>query len=299
MIPSEIRVGVDGSPSSHAALHWAATEAAGRGAGLVVVHAYDWRVVGARVQVGGAYADAERDWAQAIVDEAVAQVRATVPEVRVRGEVALGAPGPILSHPTGAVALTVVGSRGRGGFASLLLGSVSQQVATHADGSVVVVRGRTDIKAGPIVVGVDGSPGSERALHEALDAAVARRTGVLAARVFSTVGPSLATDIAPYVEDPVQRRDNEMLFLTEDIAVWRDKYPDVVIEPVVLEGHTAGVLADLSASAQLVVVGMRGHGGFSGLMLGSVGRQLLHHAECPVLIAREHTVIDRHTVTDR
>jgi nucleotide-binding universal stress UspA family protein len=293
MIPSEIRVGVDGSPSSLAALHWAAAEAAGRGAELVVVHAYDWRVVGARVQVGGAYAEAEREWAQTLVDEAVAQVHATAPEVRVRGEVALGAPGPILSHPTGSVALTVVGSRGRGGFASLLLGSVSQQVATHADGSVVVVRGRTGIKDGPIVVGVDGSPGSERALREALDTAVARRTGVLAARVYSSIGPSMATDIAPYVEDPVQRREHEMLFLTEDIAAWRDKYPDVVIEPVVLEGHTAGVLADLSASAQLVVVGMRGHGDFSGLMLGSVGRQLLHHAECPVLIAREHSVTDR------
>ncbi len=57
--------------------------------------------------------------------------------------------------------LTVIGSRGHGGFASLLLGSVSQQVATHASGPVVVVRGRTNITGGPVVVGVDGSDGSD------------------------------------------------------------------------------------------------------------------------------------------
>jgi nucleotide-binding universal stress UspA family protein len=88
------------------------------------------------------------------------------------------------------------------------------------------------------------------------------------------------------VEDPVQRREEEMRHLADDIAAWREKYPDVSVTPVALDGHTGEVLIGLSSSAQLVVVGTRGHGGFAGLLLGSAGLQLLHHADCPVLIAR-------------
>jgi len=74
--------------------------------------------------------------------------------------------------------------------------------------------------------------------------------------------------------------------LFDDIAPWREKYPDVSVRTVAVDGHTADVLIGLSSSSQLVVVGTRGHGGFAGLLLGSVGLQLLHHADCPVLVAR-------------
>ena len=100
------------------------------------------------------------------------------------------------------------------------------------------------------------------------------------------------------MEDPVRRRENEVRFLTEDIAAWRDKYPDVEVEAVVVEGHAAGVLTDLSGSAQLVVVGTRGHGGFAGLLLGSVSLQLLHHAHCPVLIARAYSETQSETQSE-
>ena len=287
MIPFEIRVGVDGSPSSHLALEWAAVEAASRNTQLVVVHAYDWRLVGARAPIGGAYADAERERAEALVASAVAEARTVAPGVNVRGEAVLGAAGPVLVNASGKVGITVVGSRGRGGFSSLLLGSVSQQVATHAEGNVVVVRGRRAANGGSIVVGVDGSPAASDALAVAFDEAIIHHAGVLAVRTYSSSGPAWGPDVPPYVEDPVLRRENELRFLTEDIAAWREKYPEVAIEPVVIEGHTASVLADLSATAQMVVVGTRGHGGFSGLLLGSVGLQLLHHAQSPVLIVRK------------
>src|SRR5688572_28480917 len=83
MNPFEVRVGVDGSPSSRVALEWAAAEAAGRNTELVIVHAYDWRLVGARASVGGAYADAERERAEALVAAAVAEARAFAPGVDV------------------------------------------------------------------------------------------------------------------------------------------------------------------------------------------------------------------------
>jgi len=283
---SRICVGVDGSSASQSALRWAAAEAAANNAELVVIHAYDWRVLGARAQIGGAYADVARSMATTLMETAVDQARALAPEVNVRGETVLGAAGPTLVTASETFDLTVLGSRGRGGFASLLLGSVSQHVATHADGPVVVVRGRPDVAIGPIVVGADGSPASEHAVRLAFEEAVARDAGVLAVRIYIPRLAGLGVDISAPVEDPVRRREEELRHLADDIAAWREKYPDVSVRSVVLDGHTAEVLIGLSSSAQLVVVGTRGHGGFAGLLLGSVSLQLLHHADCPVLIAR-------------
>jgi nucleotide-binding universal stress UspA family protein len=281
-----ICVGVDGSPASQSALRWAAGEAATHSGELVVIHAYDWRVVGARAQVGGAVADQARSTADTIVETAVEQARAQAPGVKVRGQAALGAPGPMLVSASETFDLTVVGSRGRGGFASLLLGSVGQHVATHAAGPVVVVRGRPDATVGPIVVGVDGSPAGDHAVRMAFEEAAQRGVGVLAVRVYTPRYASWGIDASVPVEDPVQRRDEEQRHLADDVAVWQEKFPDVSVRSVALDGHTAEVLIGLSSSAQLVVVGTRGHGGFAGLLLGSVGLQLLHHADCPVLIAR-------------
>lgn len=99
--------------------------------------------------------------------------------------------------------------------------------------------------------------------------------------------------MTPYAEDREERRTAEHNILLDGIAQWKDKYSDVPVEAVVVDGHPAKVLAGASATAQLVVVGTRGHGGFAGLLLGSVGLQLLHHADCPVLIARASEASDR------
>ena len=281
-----ICVGVDGSSASQSALRWAAAEAAANNAELVVIHAYDWRVLGARAQIGGAYADVARSMATTLMETAVDQARALAPEVNVRGETVLGAAGPTLVTASETFDLTVLGSRGRGGFASLLLGSVTQHVATHAAGPVAVVRGRPDVSDCPVIVGVDGSPASDHAVRIAFEEAIARGVGVLAVRVYTPRNAGLGVNISVPVEDPVQRREEEMRHLADDIGPWREKYPDVLVRSVALDGHTGEVLIGLSSSAQLVVVGTRGHGGFAGLLLGSVGQQLLHHADCPVLVAR-------------
>jgi nucleotide-binding universal stress UspA family protein len=288
VIPSRICVGVDGSSASQSALRWAAAQAAAHNAELVVVHAYDWRVVGARAQIGGAVADLAKATADGVVAAAAEQARAAAPGVTVRGEAVLGSPGHVLVNASTDYDLIVLGSRGHGGFASLLLGSVSQHVATHAAGPVVVVRGRPNATDGPIVVGVDGSPASDHAVRCAFDEAVARGAGVLAVRVYVPRGAGLGVDISVPVEDAEERREEELRRVTDDIASWREKYPDVSVRVVALDGHTGEVLVGLTSSAQLVVVGTRGHGGFAGLLLGSVGLQLLHHADCPVLIARAH-----------
>jgi nucleotide-binding universal stress UspA family protein len=282
---SRICVGVDGSPASQSALRWAAGEAAAHNAELVVVHAYDWRVVGARAQIGGTVADVAKTKADGLLEAAVEQARAAAPGVTVSGEAVLGSPGHTLVNASTTSDLVVLGSRGHGGFASLLLGSVGQHVATHAAGPVVVVRGRPNMD-GPIVVGVDGSPAADHAVRWAFDEAAARGAGVLAVRVYVPRNAGLGVDVSVPIEDAEERREEEQRRVADDIASWQEKYPDVPVRSVALDGHTAEVLIGLSASAQLVVVGTRGHGGFAGLLLGSVGLQLLHHADCPVLIAR-------------
>ncbi|MGE5830278.1 MAG: universal stress protein [Micromonosporaceae bacterium] len=280
----EIVVGVDGSPASQAALVWASAEAVRRGCELTVLYAYDWHVIGARAPIGGPLAEDARRRAEELVAAAVAEARAAAPQLVVHGKALLGAAGPTLVAAAEPAELVVVGSRGRGGFASLLLGSVSQQVATHAHTPVVVVRGRPD-PIGPIVVGVDGSGPAHEALGVAFEEAGFRHTGIVAVRVY-TVPMAWSTDLTPFFEDYEARRRFELEALIEDLAPWQAKYAETPVEPIVVEGHAAGTLTGLSHTAQLVVAGTRGHGGFGGLLLGSVSLQLLHHAECPVLIAR-------------
>jgi nucleotide-binding universal stress UspA family protein len=95
--------------------------------------------------------------------------------------------------------------------------------------------------------------------------------------------PAAATSPGPPLDhEPADLRTE----LVDQLAGWRDKYPDVLLEYVLQPGGAGSVLTAASRQAQLVVVGTRGRGATSGLLLGSVGLQLLHHAECPVMIAR-------------
>ena len=140
-----------------------------------------------------------------------------------------------------------------------------------------------------IVVGVDGSESSITALRWAVDEARAHDGGdIRAVLVWSLPYVGLATSMAPepyglpetkLIEQEAQER------LTRSIEVLGDTSP-VVVQPELLEGQPAGVLRDLSHEADLVVVGSRGHGGFTALMLGSVSAQVVRHAHCSVVVIR-------------
>jgi nucleotide-binding universal stress UspA family protein len=226
--------------------------------------------------------------AESVIEHALAEVRTVAPEVRTHGDALLGHAGATLVAASSAGGTIVLGNRGRGGFSSLLLGSVSQHVAVHAACSVVVVRGRGDTATGPIVVGADDSNAGRHAIRAAFEEAAARGAGILAARVFTSHTTMWGPEVADHAaEEEEEHRTAELAALTADVTPWKEKFPDVDVECVALEGHPGSVLVGLSASAQLVVVGTRGRGGFAGLLLGSVSQQLLHHAESPVLIARE------------
>jgi nucleotide-binding universal stress UspA family protein len=276
----DIVVGYDGSPGGERALRWAAHEADLRGAQLTVVYVYDQRPHEVP-QPGPTNVTAVDPFAGAVVAGAISTVRSVAPAVRVAGLPLVGQAAQALIDAAGRGATVVVGNRGRGGFRSLLLGSVSEQVATHAAASVVVVRGRPDAE-GPIVVGVDGSAAADSALGVAIAEAHLRQAGVTAVCAYPKLDPTVVPMGPPYVVDAQDRREA----VAAAIGRWRETYRDVKVEVHILEGGAAEILIDASAGAQLIVVGTRGHGGFAGLHLGSVGLALLHHAHCPVLVDR-------------
>jgi nucleotide-binding universal stress UspA family protein len=283
MSERKITVGVDNSAGSRRAVQWAAAEAVRTGRELVVVTAYDWHVAGARFQVAGGYADDLRQVAEGVVQQAVEDAATHTPDVKVRGETVVGSAGPVLAD-SGPDDLVVVGNRGRGGFASLVLGSVGHHVATHARGTVVIVRGRHDANTGPVVVGVDHGHG-DAALREAFEEANTRGTSLLAVHAYQPVVVATGYGVYAPMEDKEQRRADELEALHNAVGEWSAKYPDVAVEMAAVLGHPTEVLTDLSSTAQLIVVGHRATG-FGHVGLGGIAAQLLHHAHCPVMIVR-------------
>jgi len=281
-----ILVGVDGSSNAREAVRWAAVEADRRHAVLHVVHAYDevWGTVPDRPEVGAV--EAMHDEAEVMITDARLTAARTAPLVRVNTDAVIGDPVTVLLEAASAADLVVLGCRGRGGLASLLLGSTSRRVAAYAPCPVAVVRGRTMALQGPVVVGADGSRSGSFALRAAFEEAVERHTWLLAVRayqmplmVYSPAMPALT--VTPQEWEATEREALETL-----LTPWREKFPSVRVTTSVPRGSAGRVLVDASRTAQLVVVGSRGLGSFVGTVLGSVSTHLLHHAHCPVMVAR-------------
>jgi nucleotide-binding universal stress UspA family protein len=279
-------VGVDDSAHSIGALRWAADEAARRNVCLRVVHAVTSD--DPDLHAGG----------QRLVDEAAAMARTWQPALEVTGFVYSGTPTAELCAESAHAELVVVGSRGRGGIAGLLLGSVSAQVAAHADSPVLVVHngqswagpGATLVSSRPVMVGVDGSPDAELAAGAAFDEAASRGVDLVAVRAWQPPRPPWRSDIRPLILDVDELETAERYLLAEAIKPWRSKYPQVTVHLRLMPGTPGAALVKASGDAQLAVVGSRGRDGFAGLRVGSASQQLLHHAHCTVLVVRH-----RHT----
>ncbi|HVW34181.1 MAG TPA: universal stress protein [Acidimicrobiia bacterium] len=138
---------------------------------------------------------------------------------------------------------------------------------------------------GRIVVGVDASPEAEAALRWAVEEARLRHAivEVVHAWLFPGVGEVPGRSISIAVSD-VEHDATQQLDRIVDAVVGAD--PEVKVERRVIEGSAAPVLVDAAAGADLLVIGSRGHGGFVGLLLGSVAQQCVHHAPCPVVVVR-------------
>ncbi|MFH0518473.1 universal stress protein [Streptomyces sp. M41] len=260
-------VGVDGSSSCRAAVETAAREAGRRGARLRVVHAFS-RPARPR------YAQVDPAPLAELTAEAAEHARDLAPDVEVTDEVVTGGAVEVLGAESRSADLVVVGARGVGGFVGMLLGSTAVSLAAHARCPVLVVRGEP-AEAGPVVLGVDGSPVGEAAVEFAFAEAALRKAEILAVHAWQPdyVPPGTGVETAERL-------------LAQALAGFAERYPDVVVRQEVLSGEVRETLVEASRNAQLMVVGARGRGGFAGLLLGSVSQAVLHHAHCPVTVVR-------------
>jgi nucleotide-binding universal stress UspA family protein len=283
-----IIAGTDGTDWGMTAVEWAAAEARRRGTPLRIVHAFDWDWHESRFEIGTKYVDVARELADAVAAEALDRAREVAPDVDVTTDTLLGHAAPRLLEAAQGAELLVLGSRGRGGFAGLLLGSVSQRLATHAPCPVVVIRSRS-VPGGPVAVGVDDSPTADQVLAAAFEAAAREECGLILVRSFAPAIPPWLADLRRADIPTPEEKTVELGRIEEQLRPWRDKYPDVHVESVLTHDTAASSLVRGSNRTRLVVVGSRGHGEIAGTLLGSVGLQLLHHAACPVLIVREES----------
>ena len=282
-------VGTDGSAPAATAVRWAADEAVRRGAVLEVVHAW---LPPYPVLPTDLYADDAplQRAAEALVTAVVERLEQDVPGlVDVRTSVPMEHAARALLRAAVGAELLVVGSRGHGGVAALVLGSVSERCLTHSPCSVAVVSATAtaNLPRGRVVVGVDGSPASEEALAWA-----AREANVRGARldvVHAWTMPEVTGQYgAPFVGDPdaLQQASQALLEdMVEGLADERDGGPpELLLQSV--GGPAAPALLQCAAHADLLVVGARGLGGLGGVLLGSVSRQCAHHAPCPTVVVR-------------
>jgi nucleotide-binding universal stress UspA family protein len=286
-------VGVDGSEIALTAVRWGAVEADRRSAPLHLVLAFD-RPLDHVVGIPGLGEQLRAELmagARRMLAEAVTAAERAVPGREVSSEVLVGFPVGVLAEQSRRAQLLVLGTRGLGGLTGLLVGSVAVGLATHAACPVVVVRGadRDPHDALPVVVGVDATPHNEAAIAFAYQAAAER--GVELVALHTWVAMEFAPGLAPLMDWTAIAQEEEMV-LAERLAGWGAKYPDVPVRRLVGRDGAARSLVQLSENAQLVVVGSRGRGNLTGLLLGSVSHAVLHRSHCPVAVVRPDVAAD-------
>ena len=285
--PSGILVGVDGSGFSDAAVRWAVREAAMHHEPLTLMSiverhgphvTYDTEVMLQSRQAQ--HSDGERILAaaQQIVEDELGADAA-----QVHAEFMFAHPLATLIEASKDARMVVVGCRGVSALDRLRLGSVSAGLARHAHCPVAVIHKEhpePDPDA-PILLGIDGSPTSEFATAIAFEEASHRRAPLIAMHAWADTATSnihLRTRIE-------EEKGAEVL--GERLAGWHEKYPDVRVTPTLIPNNAGRWLVDNSETAQLVVVGSHGRGGFAGMLLGSVSSAVVDSAEVPVIVARQ------------
>jgi nucleotide-binding universal stress UspA family protein len=280
-------VGVDGSSQSLEAVDWAVAEVRARPRRLHLLYACGWSLVDMSFGGNGLRLSRPVDtpegvylMAEKILAEAAGRVDINVP---VSTEISTDLPGRALLTASRTAELVVLGSKGIGGFAGLLVGSVAAQVTSHGRCPVVVVRDPAT-PSGPVVVGVDGSPASQRALEFGYAFAAAHHRDLCAVHAWTwpePVGPGPVVPLT-YDRDPFRSAGEKVL--VRALACLPLDRTEVSVERRLVAGPAAPALIEASAGASLTVVGSRGHGGFAGLLLGSVSHQVLHHCAGPVAV---------------
>lgn len=282
--------GVDGSSAALQAVRWAANEARLRQLPLRLLHAYaDPSETIIDLGVARTAHAALRDQAQRWMRDALYTAHDVDPELRPKINLVVGQPVTALVERTRDAAVFVIGSHGMGGFTGSLAGSTTVALANRAHCPLAVVRatplgGSPD--QGPIVVGVDGSPASEEAIDFAFHEATLRECDLVAVHTWNEVfiDAELSADRVAFDTAVLEQQERELL--SQRLAGWQERYPDVAVHRVVEQNRPMRALLEHGENAQLIMVGSRGRGGFGGMLLGSTSQALVHYTPCPLIIAR-------------
>ena len=292
-----IVVGVDGSSSSKSAIRWAAHEARMRNVPLTLVHVVvtpswgptPWLLSDAPLPVPAEQDPALEESGRKIIAEAIKVVEDSAEDgvlTEIKSELYFSVPVSTLVKLSKQAQMVVVGCRGQNTMSRVLLGSVSNGLLHHAHCPVVVIHDsvpssqkRSNL---PVVVGVDGSSASELATEIAFDEASRRGVDLVALHAYRDEDLPQVLNVQWSGEHPIPPQA-----LADRLSGWLQRYPDVTIHPRIVCDNPARHLIDESESAQLVVVGSRGRGGFAGMLLGSVSTAVAHAANVPVIVARQ------------
>ena len=290
--------GLDGSPESRAAAEWAAREAKLRGLPLKVVHV--WEPVPepmAEAPVLGG--ETQQHWSERIPRETAQGLEVRHPGIEVTAEQRTGPAAEALTAAAKDAELLVLGSRGIGGLAGFLVGSVGRSVIAHTQTPVVVVRageraadeheadaaGRSSAETPfkPVVVGLDTRSVDGTVLEFAFEEAARRGTSVRVVHGWD-LPPYYAYGLAvdPEFDQDVAREQAGRL--ADVLRPWRQKYPSVEIAEDSGTGGASSRLIEASREASLVVVGRRVRHSPFGIHIGSVAHAVLHHAVAPVAV---------------
>ncbi|GAA1256648.1 universal stress protein [Sphaerisporangium rubeum] len=279
----DVVVGVDGSPASLAAVQWATDDAVRAGVPLRIVFVLNRDPYQLRRFPDPELDDQLTRGAAKVLAEAEQIAHARSGEVDVTTQMLEGAAGEVLRDLAAKAGELVIGTRGMGGFARLVVGSVSMQVAGRAAGAVVVVPHLPDLTKGEVVLGVDDTPECLPALTYAFEQAARRGATLRALHAWEPDVYPFAPDIGYNMEETRIAHQTAVASL---LAKARAEYPGVQVIEDVRRAHPVEALASASEGADLLVVGSHGRGPVTATVLGSVSRAVLHHARCPVAVVR-------------
>jgi nucleotide-binding universal stress UspA family protein len=286
---STVVVGIDGSDAALGGARWAAAFAASRSLPVTLLHAIprlDWHFASVDEPAehdGSAAADA-------VLAAAETAVRSVSPDLEIRTAAVKGAVATVLAQASQSARLLVVGA---GAAEYRALGAHAVKVAHRTRCPLLVWRAPVARRTGkplPVVVGIDESEGSTRALAEAFDVAATLHAPLTVVHMWEITAAVGMGDLGgqgmmdwQLLEVLQSRQRQRMDELVEPFArTYRNAHVTKVFQDI----SPAKGLTDLSGDAQLVVVGSHGRGKLADSLFGSVSQSVLHHAECPVLVVR-------------
>jgi nucleotide-binding universal stress UspA family protein len=228
-----------------------------------------------------------------IADDAAAKVRAAAPDLLVTRGTVIANPAAALVEASATADLVVLACSGLGHAAGVILGAAAHSIAAHASCPVLLTPYNSEWSAtGPVVLGIDASEGSVSALEWAFAEASTRDAPLVVMHTWWWEEPDPFLSGHDSDGDWRDVVETQRLEVAEMLAGWQDKYPEVQVTTTLVRGHATSVLTEASRDAQLLVVGSRGRGGFTGLLLGSVSASLIAQTRCPVTVVRSTSTAD-------